>query len=366
MSILKRDVIVGTTRGLIKVEDLKVGDFLIGNDFSFNKVNSIEQLHKTNKLIKIKGMCVPNLLVDEDVSFYAKERTRRYENRHFYRDFKEPRWINAKDLSKDYFLCVPISNIENIPEWNGTILNYGGRNTFNANVIKEKITNPHFWYIIGRYLGDGWTRKSYYNGKSTPGGIIICHTDKDREPLINAVENCSYNYIITHERTVDRLSIYSKELFYFVERYSHGAANKTIDFETMGLPVELLKSFINGYLDSDGSFTENNYKLTTISPYLAYGISQCILKAYRTNYRIYYMEMAKTKLLEGRLINQQNQYQIVWNHHIDESRKKAFVKDNSLWFPIKNIEEVEIEDDYYNISFETTDSTFNHFYVLTK
>lgn len=367
MSVFKRDTIIGTTRGPVKVEDLKIGDSLIGNNYSFNKICEITKSHKNSKLIKIKGMCTPNMFVDENVFFYAKERIqRRYENKRYYRDFIEAEWINAKQLSKNHFLCVPISNIECIPEWDGVILNYGGRNTFNSNLIKDKMSNPNFWYLIGRYLGDGWTRKCYKQDKITPGGITICHTDKDKNTLIDAVEKCSYKYNITHERTVDRLTIYSKELYFFVERYSHGAYNKTIDFDTMSLPIELLESFVSGYLDSDGSFTENNYKLTTISPYLAYSISQCILKTYLTNYRIYYAEMPDKKILEGRIINQKNQYQVVWNHHIDERNKKAFVKDNKLWFPIKSIEEIEVEDDYYNVIFDTTDFTFNHFYVLTK
>ena len=131
----------------------------------------------------------------------------------------------------------------------------------------------------------------------------------------------------------------------------------------MNLPHDLLQKFIEGYLDSDGTFCENNYKITTVSPFLAHGICQCVLKVFNTNYRLYFTERPKTKILEGRLINQRDTYQVVWNHLIDASKKKSFIAEDKLWFPIKEIEKLELEDDFYEVEFEE-DKPVNMFYAL--
>lgn len=365
--ILFKDTIVGTQRGPVKVSDLKTDDSLIGCDYNLNKIKSIDCISELRHMIRFKGMCIPNMICSKDTMLYASEKMMIYENRRYHREFKEASWVKADEIeAKKYFLSVPINDKQNIPSWNGTIMNFGGHTTFNRNDVSDKISLESFWYLIGRYLGDGWTRKNYQNGKAYPGGITICCTDKDEKSLVDSVIASGFNYTKTTERTTYRISIYSKDLYNFVERYSHGAYNKTIDVETMNLPNYLLSSFIKGYTDSDGTFTENNFKITTISPYLSYSISQCILKTYNTNYRIYYFEMPKTKQLEGRTINQQNQYQIVWNQNILETKKKAFIKDNMLWFPIKEVEEIELKDDFYNIIFEDENIGFNQFYVLCR
>ena len=45
-----------------------------------------------------------------------------------------------------------------IPEWKGIILNVNqSTTTVKCNL---DLTDVNFWYIIGRFLGDGWLKKT--------------------------------------------------------------------------------------------------------------------------------------------------------------------------------------------------------------
>ena len=41
-----------------------------------------------------------------------------------------------------------------------------GRKDRHSNILKDKFENNDFWYLIGRYIGDGWIRSG--------GGVIVC------------------------------------------------------------------------------------------------------------------------------------------------------------------------------------------------
>ena len=363
-----KEILVGTQNGPKFVYDLTPDDSLIGENYSLNKITSIRKFNDTRDVYKIKGMCTPLLYCLPGTQLLTKEKTQKYDKTRgrSIRAFNDKKLELIENIdTKRHFFSVPVNNKSMLPEWNGTILNYGGHDTFNTNEISEKMNNPYFWYIIGRYVGDGWTRMNYNQGQSHPGGIVICCVDRDIDSLIDAIDKIGYHYVKTKERTTYRISIYSKELYYFVERFSHTAYSKTIDAETANLPKEYLEMFIKGYLESDGSFCNNNYKISTVSPYLAYGISQCILKTFNTNYRMYFIERPSKTIIEGREVNQRDWYQIVWNQHIESTQKKAFVEDKCLWFPIKEIEKISVTDDFYEIEFETDDMV-NMFYALCK
>lgn len=69
----------------------------------------------------------------------------------------------------------------------------------------------------------------------------------------------------------------------------------------MDLPVDLLNSFLNGYMSGDGCFTNGRFKATSVSRELIYGLAQCIAKV--TNNLILFIKLKDLKqlLLRGEL-----------------------------------------------------------------
>ena len=77
-----------------------------------------------------------------------------------------------------------------------------------------------FWWIIGRYIGDGWCRSQ--------GGIIICCEKSETEEITERLDRCNMNYSVVSERTVNKVHIPLKELEQFVKAFGYKADGKKL------------------------------------------------------------------------------------------------------------------------------------------
>lgn len=201
-----------------------------------------------------------------------------------------------------------------------------------------------FWWIIGRYIGDGWQTKN---------GIIICcpkHNTEEIEKRLGKI----VNYTKTEDRSTYRYVISSKEWLAFVCQFGKGAEHKHLTDTILDLPRALLKGFLDGYMSADGCYSCNLYKATSISRELVYGLAQCVAKVYRVPYRIYHTKRPPKYIIEGREVNQHDTWQLVWKTQIGK-QDKAFFQDNHVWFPIKEITEIEPQN-VYDIEVENNHS----------
>ena len=160
---------------------------------------------------------------------------------------------------------------------------------------------------------------------------------------------------ISEDRTVTKVIINSNELHAFVDRYGYKADGKFIDNETLNLPIDLLKAFVEGYVDADGCYTLNEFKATSVSEKLMYGLQQCISKVYRCPVRMYWFHRPATATIEGRTVNQRDSYSIVW-HPERRKQDKAFYEDGYVWFPIKEIVDLDTTATVYNMEVENDSS----------
>ena len=195
---------------------------------------------------------------------------------------------------------------------------------------------------MGRYVGDGWKKIG-----QTGNGIIICCSNRNEDSLISAFNELGWKAYKSTERTVYKYTVCSNELCSFVDRYGYLAHGKRIDSETMNLPIEMLKSFIDGVMDSDGCFTNNEYKISSVSRELVYGLQQCIAKVYHRPVKMYKCRRPNKTIIEGREVNQRDTYTIVW--HEPKKQDKAFYEDGYIWFPFQKIEKIDESNLVYNI-----------------
>ena len=323
--------LVLTDSGYKPIEDIASGDKVLTHTNQFKEVVKPMAHHHPSILLKINAMPIDELKCTPEHPFYIRRLRRVWDNsiREYRRVFDNPEWVEAKDLNKNTYLGVAINQNSEYPKWDGVVLTRWKKQTDN---LSRLFTNPSFWYLMGRYVGDGWKRASNNNN-----GIVICCGGRNRDMLVSAINACGFNYTAVKERTVEKFQISNKELSEFVSRYGYYAHGKRIDAETMNLPLVELKAFIDGYEDSDGSLVGNVHKIASVSRELIYGIGQCIAKVYRRPYKIYKTKRKPQTTIEGRLVNQRDSYQIYW---IEEKNKQdhAFYEDGFLWCPIKEIE----------------------------
>lgn len=339
--------LVLTKEGYRPIETLKLYDSVLTHQNKYCEVVKIgKKLSKD--IYEIKGMMFDKIVCTGNHPFYVREMYR-YGHKSI-RMFHEPQWVHAKDLTKKSYLGYAINTESRIPQWNGSIDNRWAHGK-QVNKLKDLIGKSDFWYVMGRYVGDGWKKES-----KSGNGIIICYSDRNKETLLSALDSLNMNCYISNERTVNKATICMNELCNFVERFGYYAHGKHIDGETISLPTELLKSFLDGMIDSDGCYTNNEYKITTVSKELAYGISQCVAKVYHRHSKLNYCRRNPKTKIEGRVVNQRDTYSVSWHTDI-RKQDHAFYEDGYIWFPISSIEQIEEKQMVYNIEV-TEDHTY--------
>lgn len=337
-----------TKDGYKEIQDICVDDVVLTHNNKWQKVTKT-MINEADKLIKINCMTSESIHCTENHPFYVRERHRTHNSVTGYseRYFDAPMWKKASELTKDFYVGTAINPIEELPQWNGINKKTTWGHTINENTLSQHFNKPEFWYVIGRYIGDGWLRSQ--------SGIIICGNTEEIGQLYPYLDKLGWGYTTAKERTCDKVQIPFQEIGVYCEQFGKGAANKHLTSDILNLPVDLLKEFIKGYLDADGSFTQGRYKASSVSRRLMYEIAQCVMKAYHRPVSLYFNQRKKTTVIEGRTVNQKDSYQIMFsldNHKQD----KAFYEDGYIWSPINEINEEEYNGLVYNMEVEEDNS----------
>jgi site-specific DNA-cytosine methylase len=319
------DSLVLSRDGYKRICDIDYGDFVLSHDNKYHKVTNVFN-NGTHDIYKINAMGVDEIKTTLNHKFYVREKF--HKGHKWTRAFKDPTWKELKELTNNDYL--------------GVAINQECRAIVSNNLPMQ---NEHFWWIVGRYIGDGWIRQQ--------GGIVICCDTNELREIMYHLDLLDWNYNIVKERTVQKIHIPKKALSDFLYQFGCGAGNKHLTQDILDLPIWYLKPFIQGYMSADGCFTNGVFKATSISRELIYGIAQCVAKVYKTPYRIYKVEPPKTKIIEDRLVNQNFWYQLVFKTE-KKKQDKAFYEDGYIWYPIKSIEyigrenvyDIEVEDSH--------------------
>ncbi len=340
--------LVLTADGYKPIEEVRQGDKVLTHTNAYHSVVRVGGKREQD-IVRVKGMGIDEILCTPNHPFYAREMYR--SGHECKRAFREPKWKAAAELTTTDYLGVAVNTLAAIPEWRGVVLRYGGRDSYAVNQISPMLAMADFWYLMGRYVGDGWTVAQYNK-------VMLSCSDRNETELKAVLDRLGYNPIVTDkEKTCRKYCVCSKELSAFVSRYGRGAAGKCIDAETLALPRELLAAFLRGYTDSDGCVMPHNgeCKITTVSRSLAYAAAQVVAKVYCRPARIYKYERSGKRMIEGRECSQRDTFQIVW--HTDARKQdKAFYEDGYVWFPCNGVEATGRKADVYNMEVETDNS----------
>lgn len=326
-------------RGFQKIIDIQIGEKVITHDGNYKTVENVINNGK-KKTVKIYGMGIDEIHTTPNHLFYVREKSHVWNNktRSYTRVFSEPVWKQADSLKRTDYMGIPINKKSEIPEWNGiTFVWSDGRKDRYKNQLSQYMNNKDFWWLIGRYIADGWFRNN--------GGIIIGCGKKKFVEMKEKCDSIGLDYNILEERTVIKFYYQLKELELFVQSFGKYAYGKKIPSFVMDLPVDLLNSFPNGYMSGDGCFTNGRFKATSVSRELIYGLAQCIAEVYKQPYSIYKTERPKTTVIEGRTVNQKDTYELCFKKE-KRPQDKAFYEDGFIWFPVTKVEEDEIETIY--------------------
>ena len=219
---------VYTQRGLVNIEDVTLDDKLLNKDCNFVQIENLQRYEKKDEpIFKVKP--------------YGSFRTTTFTGEH-------PIWVydkgfvKAKDLKEEDWLEIPNRYINN---------DYVD--------IDEKLSKLYYFY--GLWLGDGFCNK---NGNSYDIYLSIGKDEEDLAQFYDSLilELFDRKCIHVHKDKEQTRRFTNKDLFLKLKSmFGTNAYNKRIPEFIKQLPNVYKRSFIQGYLDSDGSVFYDNGKV---------------------------------------------------------------------------------------------------------
>lgn len=353
---------IKTIEGFKEIQDIKVGDMVLTHTGTYKKV--YDTMNRTaNNYCIVTGENMEKIVCTPNHPFYTKTMNRKYEKSKYKRKLSEEcSWTPVEHFKKikntrneiqtHTYLCSVTDTIEQYPTYNGTEMKV---NQFVTQIKNElDLQDENLWYIIGRYLGDGWLKYKYKKNKKLLSGVVICCGKDEEKELEEKVKATNLHYYKNEERTTFRFTIINLELATYLLQFGQGAKNKHLIKDVYFLPSNLMKHFLNGYLDADGYYTTNTRTYVSVSKQLAYGIKYLINKHYNKPCGLH-IENARTHTIENRKVQGSNTYLGI-SPIEDKKQKHYFVEDNYIFTPYKNVEYINEPIKVYNFSVEEDES----------
>jgi site-specific DNA-cytosine methylase len=318
--------LVLTYEGFRPIEDLKVGDLVLTHLGRWKRVTSLMSREAdTCRLVKGMGI-LPTITTDEHpyysrVKMWTRHRYARGWGRK--RRYLPPSWEEAKLLDKDRLV--------------GQVLP----------PVLEDGRPEAFWWLVGRYLAEGWT--VVCNGK---GRVVICANLDEADELAGRIREAGYNYSRDDDKTVVKFHITRKALYDFLVSFGKYAHGKVIPGRVLSLPPAKAKALLDGYFTGDGCPCQSKSggeRSSSVSPALSLGIALLVQRAYGVVASVFVGGDRGETVIEGRTVSQRISYPVQYTGR----NRLSFVEGSYGWKPIRGnvpaagrrVHNISVEDD---------------------
>jgi len=306
------DTLITTREGFKEISQIKIGDEVLTHLGRWRRVVDWGSKKSTTRNLRIHGAL--ETITTDDHPYLTKNG-----------------WVRASELSGKKVTSVSITEES-----------------------KPGYSDNHYW-LFGRFLADGWTRKRYGRGKPTLSGFIIACNEEKSEVLEGRIYSCGLNFTKTKEKTCNKYTIYNKGLAEYLDCFGSGASNKEIPVKILSLPREQLEEFLLGYLSGDGCAISNGrWSVSTTSKKIVLGLGQIVHKLYGAAVNITKVKVSDTKVIDGRVVNQLPWYRVQFS---TMGTRYATQEGEYLWRSVRKTEASDNILEVFNITVEE-DNTY--------
>ncbi|MFB7496071.1 DNA (cytosine-5-)-methyltransferase [Streptomyces sp. NPDC056161] len=339
-----------TSRGLVPIEEVKVGDQVLTHA---NRWRPVTHTMSRTALVSRTTWAAAT----PDHPFWARRQTYRLDqaSRNYRRALGAPEWTPAGELGPEqttkarrggWYVALPAA-VPSTPEA--------------PPLPSHAAAGAPFWWMVGRWLGDGWLRleeaedgparerplpsrtprdcvscgapsarsarhenlwtaycsercRKAYGRKlrrKPRAEVIICCSHDEAPGLESKLADTGLRWSSTTMRTAVRFSTSSAELAPWLrEHFGSGAAGKTIPAWLLSTPAEARHALLDGYLSAHGHLTDTGtWTASSVSTCLAVGIR---LLGTSLGYTTSLARRSRpaTGSIEGRTINQRDAYSV--------------------------------------------------------
>ena len=353
--------LVLTTKGYIPIEQVTLKHKVLTHEQRFRPVTELLPSAYKGLLYTVTSYVGDTRLTAEH-PVYA----RRNNGGKINRDLGDPTWVNAEDLTEDHYLAVPRHYADVKYRWKGVdkLFYHKGTGEYLAfgNVNTLPTDKEEFWWLVGRWLGDGWVR--FHENEHGIGGkrkkvrhgtVICCDKSdggKELAEILLRIKACGLSYRVSERRTVYRVSLQGKEICHFFLQFGSKAHGKYIPGTVMALPRQQLQQLASGYLSADGTkLGENHHRYSTVSKALAHGMANVITRVCGVPVHVRMREQHPTAgVIEGRAVSLRPIYVCEFRTKPDMSRVFWVRDEEFIWVPISKITSEKYRGPVFNFS----------------
>lgn len=326
---------IASTRGLIPIEAVQVGDEVLTHEHRFRRV--VRTGSKMAETVEVTGQGHHGLVTTANHPFLARQKmgkTVRVDSKRSVRQtwITDADWVAAEHMEGKHWACV--SRWPEMPMPPITVI---GNETAPSLPMRDLMT------IAGAYLGDGWIRSNERRG-AVMFGINPSKLDALR-PAFDAYGK----WHSATERTVVKVGICSRPLArWLAENFGTGAANKRVPMWVLGHPER--DALLQGYLLTDGGKFKFGHRATTISPDLALTMRMLAVSCGYSS-SVGFSERPATHQIEGRTVNQSDTYTVTFG----TSSRSSFEDGGFRWQRVRSVQptgrvervyDLEVEEDH--------------------
>lgn len=337
-----------TDQGLTPIEEVQIGMSVLTHVGRWRQVTNV--MTTTKDTVIVKGQGHPGLEVSAEHPFYVRRQTQKWNNAK--RDYdrhvlSDPEWMPAACLAdgkgKNRWATPVFFNSRHVPE------------------VPERampLWNTDFWWLVGRWLGDGIVRT-----KGNRGDIsIVCGNHKAdalEERLsvwLPRGKRSGPNELNWKRRQIRTATIFECSHHglanWLVEHFGKLAHGKTLPTWALTLPEEHRRALLDGYVSADGSKGARATTITTVSKRLAVGVR---LLAESLGFRVGLSRFVQhNRIIEGRRVNARDSWVLRWENNA--SQREAVVHENHCWSLVKSVTPGRASVEVFNLSVKEDES----------
>src|SRR3989338_2269755 len=358
--------LIHTNPSTKKIEEIKVGDRVLGKDGKYHAVTEIMAHRHHGKIYRITAKCFGDTIITgEHPVLVSRRKQKSYNNKNF-----ELEWVKAEELKKSDYLPYPILKEQEDIKDVELPVKKKLMDRKSKDLPQKIILSPGFLRLAGYYLAEGYVHKRE---------IAFTFNKKETEFAedINNISRTTFGLESKSKTFPNKLEVYINSSVLsetFKEWFGTGAESKKIPKFIMLLPAEKQKELIKGLWRGDGWVEKKGKRASykTISPILKEQMKQLLLrqkivptisinKPYGMHKQSYSVQVVSGRDMEkiAELLDMS-----IKPRESKSKKPPIIIDDNYAYLPIRKITEKDYDGPVHNLEVADVNSYVSESAIL--